>query len=475
MRSRCLLGLAAFCTLVAPDLRALQRAPSACDQFQAAVRADPNNLDAAASLGQCSVRDYEMIAPGGDSTRMIFRSSWSSALRALRHAVEVNPGYSRAYRPLFAILFAETRDGCSSVTGECRYVSPVVRDGDSVITIPRLVRLNVSSDDPYAEVVRESEANRRTSLTEARNLARRWASVAPNDRRPREYHGRALLGLGEYSDAATELELAATLGTPDSRRALFWDRFEALVKSDRGDDARRVLDEAASDAGRDTIRLRTSTIASLNALLGRYRPPPVDSVRLRQSRARIDSLSSMRPAVASPRRGVLELLGAGDTVGARRMLASMDSTFPLPEGSMRTPRIGRQHFESAKYHLALGDTAGAEARLAGIEGILQYRPFQFSPGLNFGDPNPWMGFAWSLAADLAVARGRPDEAARLYRRVIGLWGGGDPDLNVVVERARTRLRSLPHDDQSRTGASIRICADSREDLERGPTSSRNAR
>ena len=183
MRSRCL-SILAFCVLVAPDLRA-QTPPRACDQFHAAVRADSNNLDAAASLGACSVRDYEMIAPGGDSTRMVFRSSWSNALRALRHAVEVDPRYSRAYRPLFAILFAESRDGCSSVTGECGYVSPVVRDGDSVITILRRVRLNVPGVDTYGDVVRESQANRRTSLTEARRVAERWASVAPNDPRPR--------------------------------------------------------------------------------------------------------------------------------------------------------------------------------------------------------------------------------------------------------------------------------------------------
>jgi hypothetical protein len=435
------LSLAAFCVLVSPDLRA-QTPPRACDQFRAALRANANNLDAAASLGACSVRDYEMIAPGGDSTRLVFRSSWSSALRALRHAVEVDPRYSRAYRPLFAILFAETRDGCSSVTWECLFVSPVLRDGDSVITIPRRVRLNVADGDTYDEVVRESQANRRASLTEACTLAKRWVSVAPNDRRPREYHGRALLGLGDYSAAAAELEHAAMLGTPDSRRALFWDRFEALVKSDRGDDARRVLDEAESDRGRDTTQLRTWTIASLNALLGRYRPP-VDSVRLRRARAHVDSLVRNQPAVPWPRRGVSELLAAGDTVGARRALASLDSTIEPQKGVMRIRPLNRQHLESAKYHLALRDTAGAEVQLAGIERVLEHRPFQYSAGLVFGDHKPWMGLAWSLAADVALARGRPQEAARLYRRVIGLWGGGDPDLSDVVEHARSRLRSLP--------------------------------
>ena len=313
--------------------------------------------------------------------------------------------YSRAYRPLFRILFAETRDGCSFTTGLCLYVSPVVRDGDSVITIPPRVRLNVPGVGTYADVVRESQANRRTSLIEARELAKKWAGVAPNDPRPHQYHGRALLELGEYSAAATELELAATLGTPDSRRSLFWDRFEALVKSDRGKDARRVLDEAETD------------------------------------RARFDSLTRNRPVII-PRPTIEALLAAGDTAGARRRLASLDSTNAPHEGWMRIAPVGREHLESAKYHLALGDTAVAEAQLAEIEGILYHRPFQYSPGLVFSDLRPWMGLAWSLKADVAAARGRADEAVRLYRRVIGLWEGGDPEVDPVVEHARTRLRSL---------------------------------
>src|SRR5690349_7785598 len=126
MQSRRLLRLAFCSVLLAPELPALQAVPSPappCDQYVAAVRANPNNLDAAARLGRCSFDDYVMIAPGGDSTRLMFRSSWSTALRALRHAVDLDPTYRAAYRPLFAILFAESRDGCSTVTGECRFVS----------------------------------------------------------------------------------------------------------------------------------------------------------------------------------------------------------------------------------------------------------------------------------------------------------------------------------------------------------------
>ena len=444
MQSRSLLRFAVCSMLLAPELRALQTAPTPappCDQYVSAVRANPNNLDAATTLGQCSFDDYVMIAPGGDSTRLMFRSSWSTALRALRHAVDLDPTYRAAYRPLFAMLFAESRDGCSTVTWECGFVSPVKRDGDSVITIPRLVHLNVPGVDTYDEVVRESRASSRASLEEARALAERWVAVAPNDRGSHEYLGRAFLHLGAYPAASAELERAASLGTAQSRRELFWERFEALVKSDLGTEARRVLDEAAADPGRDTAQLRIWTIASLNALLGRYRPPPVDTARARQFRAQIDSMDRAHPPTTVPEPGFPELLAAGDTIAARRALARIDSTMAQRVNETRFARVGRDYLQSANYHLALGDTTGAEAQLAEIDRILEYRPFQYSRGLS--DPVPWMGHAWSLAGDVAARRGRPEEAARQYRRVIGLWGGGDPDLKPVVDHARAGLDSLP--------------------------------
>ena len=445
MLRRCLLGLTTFAILSAGDVRALQRAPARCDQYLVAVQADPNNVDAAARLGLCSVRDYEMIALGGDSTHLVFRSSWSTALRALRHAVDVDRGYSRAYQPLFSILFAETRDGCSSVTGECRYVSSVLRVGDSVLTIPRLVVLNTPGLDTYEEAIRESQTTRRDNLAEARAVAERWSAVAPRDRRPHEYLGQALLRLGDPVAATTELEYAATVGTPASRRALFWDRMEALVKSDRGDEARRVLDEAESDPARDTTRLHSYALAGLNALLGRNRPPPLDtSARAREQSARqrsiIDSLIRSRPMPPPPAASFSALLAMGDTSGARRELARLDSSVAPREGMRTIPRVNEITLHSAEQHLALGDTVGAEARLSEIERVLNEGRFQYSVGTS--GPGPWLGRAWLLSGDVAASRGRREEARRMYRRVIGLWGGGDADLKPVVDQARARLVSL---------------------------------
>jgi len=180
-------------------------------------------------------------------------------------------------------------------------------------------------------------------------------------------------------------------------------------------------------------------VAGLNALLGRYRPPPVDSARARQ---RIPSELTSEPPPSHPQLSFSERLAARDTAGARRVLASMDSAMFSTHIVRRVGSVGPEHLASAEHHLAVGDTAGAETLLAQIEQPLNDSPFQFNVSLLLGTARPWLGRAWSLSGDLAAARRRPEAAARMYRRVIGLWGGGDPDLTPVVNRARARLDSL---------------------------------
>jgi len=365
MLRRCLVVLAVYCVLDPVCLGSQTTAPAPCDRFRAAVEADPKNLGAAVSLGLCTLEDEEMVAPGGDSSRLAFRSSWGTALRALRHAVEIDPTYDGAYRPLFYMLFADTRDGCSRSTGKCLHVAPILREGDSVLTPPRLVRSSPGGGSPYEGVVRETRASSQANIAEARALAERWASAAPNDRRPHEYLGRAFLRQGDPAAAANELELAAALGDAASRRELFWYRLEALVKSGRGVDARRVLDEAVNDPGRDTSALRAYTVAGLNELLGRNRPPPVDSARMRQmdsirmraNRMRIDSMSRTLQSNPPARRGFSALLADGDTLEARRQLAQLDSTLARMSGGNSLPRVTAMHLGSATNHLALADTA----------------------------------------------------------------------------------------------------------------------
>jgi tetratricopeptide (TPR) repeat protein len=442
MMSHRVLILTSLGIVVASGSAAQPRAPMPCDEFVAAVQADPNNLEAAVALGRCSYRDYELMTLDGDSTRTVFRSSWTPALRALRRAVERDPSYSTAYRPLFSILFAETRDGCSSVTGECRYVAAVVRDGDSVVTVPRLVRLNIVPDT-YDEAMQQSQNTRRANLAEARDVARRWLAVAPNDPRPHEYLGRALLHLGAPVAAAEQLELAATLGTPGSRRQLFWDRIAALILSNRGADARRVLDDAVADPARDTARLASHAIAALNELVGRYRPPLIDSARVRWRDSVLREGIATMPSVPTRIPSFESLLAAGDTNGARRLLAREDS-FTTSPGAMRTFAEPREvGLWSAERHLALGDTAGALAQLGEIGRAMDDRRFRYNVSLVQGS-RLWTGRAWLLLGNIAAAQGRRDEATTMYARVIGLWGGdgADGEAQPVVEQARDKLSAL---------------------------------
>jgi hypothetical protein len=120
----------------------------------------------------------------------------------------------------------------------------------------------------------------------------------------------------------------------------------------------------------------------------------------------------------------------------------MDSAMFSADIVRRVGSVGPEHLASSEYHLALGDTARAEKLLAQIEQPLNDSPFQFNVSLLLGSHRPWLGHAWMLSGDLAAARRRPEMAARMYRRVIGLWAGGDPDLTPVVNQARARLDSL---------------------------------
>ena len=134
-------------------------------------------------------------------------------------------------------------------------------------------------------------------------------------------------------------------------------------------------------------------------------------------------------------------LSAGDTAGARRALARIDSMMAPQPGWTRLPRYDSGQLQIVQFHLVLRDTARAEARLADIERLFHERPFQFRINFAYGE-YPWVGRAWLLSGDLAAARGRSEEAVRMYRRVVGLWGGGDADLQPVVNEARVKLDSL---------------------------------
>ena len=91
----------------------------------------------------------------------------------------------------------------------------------------------------------------------------------------------------------------------------------------------------------------------------------------------------------------------------------------------------------------LGDSAVALDRLVEFERRWVYQPL-ISPlwpqGLMMS--SMLWGRTWLLMGDLAAARGRNDVAIRAYRRVVGMWSTGDPELQPAVVRARQALATL---------------------------------
>jgi len=139
------------------------------------------------------------------------------------------------------------------------------------------------------------------------------------------------------------------------------------------------------------------------------------------------------------------LLAAGDTGAARSMLAREDSDIASNSRWRMASRESEAIFASAEQHLALGDTSGAEAQFARIEEVFIDAQFRFSPLLR-GYGRPWIGRAWLRHGDVLAARRHRDDAIKMYRRVVGLWGGieTDPEITPVVDSARSRLASLGH-------------------------------
>jgi hypothetical protein len=95
---------------------------------------------------------------------------------------------------------------------------------------------------------------------------------------------------------------------------------------------------------------------------------------------------------------------------------------------------------SAESHLHLGDSTTALARIEEFVRRWPVGPPDY--GGSLWPQSPSWGRAWLLFADLSLAAGRRDQARRGYRMVVGLWSGGDPAVQPMVERARSALLRL---------------------------------
>jgi tetratricopeptide (TPR) repeat protein/TolB-like protein len=469
--------------------------PRACDVYGALVRNDSADVEALYGLGECNFHDDVVLPVGGDSARLAFRSSWNTTLRVNRRILEFDPTYHLAFQHIQDALTAGARPGCRPVAGQSRcgegrtpLMAVLIRSGDSLQAVP--VSL---ADGGHAFQAQALEAlhggSVRRNLILARDIALQWVAAGPNETRARIACGGVLLRLGDIESADAQLRMAReVLGTID-RMQLAIARLEVAVKLDRYAEARRVLDSLV--LARDTgaigqvpilLGIAFGRLAEIDSMV---QSTPVAPAFLRYGRIMVrvlmglpaDSLADAEralgpvfgPAGASrltqyitgtlafgpldrpasdwtasdttAPEGALRLvsvLASGDRDRLRRALVAFDSLV----GTLTDSPDNGFRLLSARAHVLLGDTAAARRQLRSFADSTWRITPPLTPVGSGGVAMMLWPRMFLLQADLAAAAGDRAEAAQAYRRVIGFWEDGDPEVQPVVRRAREALARL---------------------------------
>jgi eukaryotic-like serine/threonine-protein kinase len=478
-------------------LQGLRRYGESCDTYRTLIRTDSADVEAWYNLGECSFHDNLVVPQAGDSTRMVFRSSWNTAVQAFARSLELDPTYHLAFQHIQDVLLNDQRTGCAlGTTPACErpYIAFLRRDGDSLIQKP--VSASSGPEAVQERIAAAASNSRRRNLEAARALAERWLQVGPTERRARIAYARSLLRLGDLDGAEANFALVPPgSGTIVERYQFFSERVDLALKRGRSQEARRLMDSAFT-AG--VPPQAAQGFGLLSVVVGRFRrfdslfagampaPPPVRAyfaaavrtvagappenltaaerdfagligvgpgaaVRSRvvdgMALTLIWGIRQHRPgtwalwdtANVDPRIALGSWFAVGDTNGARRALRRLDSTLArlsndIPDGGVL--------LLSADAHLSLGDSAVALERLRAAAARIRYAAVldAIGPGVTFA------GFLWGRTwldlADLASARGEPDVARGAYQRVVDLWADGDSDVQPLVARARRALAAL---------------------------------
>jgi TolB-like protein len=472
----------------------------ACRIFEAMIRSDSTDVEAWYNLGECSYHDLAVIPVPGDSTHLVFRSSWTTALRAFRKALELDPTYHLAFQHLQDALLAPTRAGCRISANDSRCAAQsgglqavIRRAGDTIVTVPlNNASIEGAQDQTKHQVEAKLTRVRRQNLLEARRAAESWLAAAPDEPRPRSAYARILLRLGQVKEADSTLRLVGASHTPTEGLNTGVDRFEIAVKLGNYAEAVRLADSlrAATDsvpAGRNAGIILSSITGKMGGLPSMTRSIqgpdwvrgyfslqfrsfvalPTDSlfesekrfsdaVLSTQGAARAANLTAatlafvdprtrqgrwpaLDTASSDPRIALISVLAAGDSARSRRALVRFDS---IAESLRDEPDNGMA-LAGAYGHLMVADTAGALARLRMFRDVTWAHSYvlgQVVAGFAFE------GMLWPrtflLLGDLAARRGHREEAARAYRVFLGLWEHGDPEIQPQVQRAREALARL---------------------------------
>ena len=478
-----------------------RRYPPACQAFESLIRADSSDVEAWYQLGECSYHDMTVLPQPGDTAKKLFRSSWTTAIRAFRKTLELDPTYHLAFQHIQDAFLANARTGCAvmATADPCTdqagiYQAYLRRAGDTLLLEPVQV-FRTDALSAQAEAARR-EGSRRQNLADARAAAEAWLAAGPAESRPLVAYGRILLRQGrvEAADSVLRLVRPSARMTKPEAAAFMTDRIEIAIKRGQAALARQLTDTlaviaASAPGGQSGLALvqgifgktaalgpgierqiqgatpqwvRTFYSNQVRALIG----APADSVFAAEAefarraagvqgvgraanlvsvtllyldpRQRGTRWPAVDTAAQDPRLVVVADLARGDTAAFKRRLAGLDSL-----GRQGQDGDGSVSLFLALMHLTVRDSVSA-LRVLG-----QFRDSWWSTTAMLDQIGPGFGRSGMLwprillqLGDLEAAIGDKSKAIDAYRRFVDLWQDADPENLPTVDRAREALRRL---------------------------------
>jgi TolB-like protein len=306
----------------------------ACDGYASLIRTDSSDVEALYGLGECALADDAIVPFGGDTTHLVFRSSWNTALRSYRRAIAVDPAFHLAFDHALQLLIAPARIGCqrrdptipcSDSSVHNAYFGRVQRSGDSLRVTPDTAIVGLSA------FVRATQAGAslvipRRSFDDARVAAEEWIAAGPNEGRAHLALAQILLALGKPAESQAQLTEAMRDHALVSDPSIPVTRLESALKLGRGTDVNRILDSLATvwttGVTQLTIAVNVPTIgrvavwdaALATAIRARGTPPPPLLTYFSQvTRA---TLGMPGDSIAAAEVGMVALIGGATTCGA---------------------------------------------------------------------------------------------------------------------------------------------------------------
>ena len=465
--------------------------PRACDAYRGLVAVDSNDVEALYGLGDCNFHDQVPVRLASDTSRATLRGSRTEVWRSMARAIEVDPAFQPPYEHLMHVLLRDrfVADCAPSGCTQRGTATVLVRwDHDTLVSD---VRTAVQRPWGVLDTLTERFATRRIGLPRASIVAGRWAAVAPESEYAHLLRSETLAALNELPESEHELDLAARvkLGRINGV-SLAIRRVTLSLRQLKTADAAAIVDSVY--ASPDTIG--TTALRTEARIMGRYRmgnrngtardsaytswvalaAGVVGADTVRQTAERVvrvmaeSTLPSQKVAYqdgimrgialvaaryGSVFVGVLDApsldpirvcyagLDRGDTASARRALARFDAIQRRLDAD--APDNGGWLL-SSEAHLALGDSAGALRQMR--EWADRLPRFVPRDGAIVGIGAYAGSFMWGRAlllyGDLLAASGDRAAARPQYQALIGLWAGGDPEVQPFVTRARAALARM---------------------------------